>query len=866
LLQSLYKQIPSVSFLYFFIILIASFNVNAQDVIYQHFGVDEGLPSSEVYDIYQDKNGYIWFATDKGISRYNGYEFENFDTSDGLTGNVVLHFYPQPNGQIWCYTFHNKSLFFFNEDFKGFENYKYNTILKNNLKESSVLKSLHLDESDNLHVGSYGINGKIIIKNDGNVIRKRARNNQDYTPTKIVFDEEVANSFFFTSNNDTISENLSYSIRSTSSNLMAYRWKGNNTEAIFMDYMNVVVKNRFDKETLIENTHRPLVIKPLDYPYFFIGYDFDGGKIVDTKGRIIKTFFKNKSITNFLKDHEGSYWFTTKNSGVYYIKKSSVSVLKHSNQNYKTNNINSLVKTNDNTLFIGYKNGIVAKRTINEGLKIIDIPKTKSSALVEYDVTSKNIILYNDAKVRSLSLNKDIISSYTLKLSEPINETIFLSEPNGFYEVNENKSTYKYYKSPYRIQDVSYWKDDIVIATPSGVFLSLNNSFKPLAEHSKLLQFRSDDIDLSKDRSKLFIATQGAGIVIYGDRIFNITKKDGLSSNIVKEIYIEDNNTIWACTNNGLDRISFMDNDFSITNINKQKGLLSNEVIDVEIVNDTVWAGTKQGLCYFPKHIMDKKPLETPFFKLKKVLVNNVLKHNQEASCMLKLKYNENKIDIITEGISYTNNNVITYAYRLNEEDWSYTKNRTISFSSLSPGSYNFEVKMCTDESRCGDEVLEYHFIITPPFWQRWWFYTLLALLLVGLVYTFIKINVLTYSKDITRELIRLIVKRLKRKEKYISFKDRGAEIKINTNSILFVKSSGNYIDIKTDDKMHTIRMNIGKFLENVPDRLEYLRVHRSYIVRIDKITKKSKSGLLINDIKIPVSQSYHKNLKKILF
>ena len=862
MLQSILKQIPFVSFFYFFILLIASFNSNAQDVIYQHFGVDEGLPSSEVYDIYQDKNGYIWFATDKGLSRYNGYEFENFDMSDGLTGNVVLHFYPQSNGQVWCYTFHNKSLFFFNEDFKGFNTYKYNSILKKNLKESSVLKSLHIDELDNLHIGSYGVNGKIIIKNDGNVIRKRTRNTQDNISTKIVFDEEIPNSFFFTSNNDTISKKSSYSIRNTSSNLMAYKWEGNTTETLFMDYMSVVIKNNLGKETLIENTHRPLVIKPLSYPYFFVGYDFNGGKIVDTKGRIIKTFLKNKSITNFLKDHEGGYWFTTKNSGVYYIKKPSISVLKHSKQNY----INSLVKTNDNTLFIGYKNGTVAKRTINEGLEIIDIPKTKSSALVEYDVASKNIILYNDNKVKSLSLDKEIISSYTLKLSEPIDETTFLSEPNGFYEINENENTYKYYKSPYRVQDVSYWKDNLVIATPSGIFLSSNNSFKPLAEHSSLLQFRSDDIDLSKDQSKLFIATQGAGIVIYGDRISNITKKQGLSSNIVKEIYIEDNNTIWACTNNGLDRISFMGNDFSISNINKQKGLLSNEVIDVEIVNDTVWAGTKQGLCYFPKQIMDVKPLETPFFRLKKVLVNNTQRHEQETSCMLKLKYNENKIDIVTEGISYTNNNNITYAYRLNEEQWSYTKNRTISFSSLSPGSYHFEVKMCIDASRCGDEILEYYFTITPPFWQQWWFYVLLSLLLIGLVYTFIKVNILKHSRNITRELIRLIVKRLKRKEKYITFKDRGTEIKINTNSILFVKSSGNYIDIKTEDKMYTIRMNIGKFLESVPDKLEYLRVHRSYIVRIDKITAKSKNGLLINDIKIPVSQTYHKNLKKILF
>ena len=101
-------------FLFTFVSLQISY---AQTHIYKHFGVDEGLPSSEVYDIYQDKLGYVWFATDKGLSRYNGYEFENFTTKDGLPDNTILDFYPQDNGQIWCYGYHSQSLFYFDEVF-----------------------------------------------------------------------------------------------------------------------------------------------------------------------------------------------------------------------------------------------------------------------------------------------------------------------------------------------------------------------------------------------------------------------------------------------------------------------------------------------------------------------------------------------------------------------------------------------------------------------------------------------------------------------------------------------------------------------------------------------------------------------------
>ncbi len=45
----------------------------SQEYIYKEFGLNEGLPSTQVYDMHQDRNGIIWFATDRGIANYNGY-------------------------------------------------------------------------------------------------------------------------------------------------------------------------------------------------------------------------------------------------------------------------------------------------------------------------------------------------------------------------------------------------------------------------------------------------------------------------------------------------------------------------------------------------------------------------------------------------------------------------------------------------------------------------------------------------------------------------------------------------------------------------------------------------------------------------
>ena len=139
----------------------------AQTHIYQHFGVDEGLPSSEVYDVYQDTLGYIWFATDKGLSRYNGYEFENFTSKDGLPGNTVLDFYPQDNGTIFCIEYHSNTLFYFDEVFNGFKLYPYNEMLQEHIPSNAVVKSINLDENGTLTVGGYSMKGFVQITSDG---------------------------------------------------------------------------------------------------------------------------------------------------------------------------------------------------------------------------------------------------------------------------------------------------------------------------------------------------------------------------------------------------------------------------------------------------------------------------------------------------------------------------------------------------------------------------------------------------------------------------------------------------------------------------------------------------------------------------
>mgnify|MGYP003379923768 FL=1 len=105
--------------------------LRAQDAIplFKHFTTEEGLPSSEVYSSLQDKNGNMWFGTDRGVVRYDGYGFKTFTTQDGLTDNTVFFLCLDARGRLWMYTFSGRIFYLEGEKILPF---KYNELLLNN--------------------------------------------------------------------------------------------------------------------------------------------------------------------------------------------------------------------------------------------------------------------------------------------------------------------------------------------------------------------------------------------------------------------------------------------------------------------------------------------------------------------------------------------------------------------------------------------------------------------------------------------------------------------------------------------------------------------------------------------------------------
>ena len=211
---------------------------------------------------------------------------------------------------------------------------------------------------------------------------------------------------------------------------------------------------------------------------------------------------------------------------------------------------------------------------------------------------------------------------------------------------------------------------------------------------------------------------------------------------------LKNEQTVWVCTDSGLNKISLTSEGYTITGLSIDDGLINNEIASIEMVEDTLWVGTKKGLCFFPKNIIDRDSNAVNFLKIKKLTVNN---KDFNTASFLKFNHDENNIEFLIEGISFYEPS-IHYSYQLEglNDFWYTTTNRNIIFPSLPPGKYTFKVKACNKNNRCSDTIKTYSFKVRLPFWQTWWFNGLILLAIAALIYVFFKVKILTCNKDIT--------------------------------------------------------------------------------------------------------------------
>ena len=143
-------------------ILISYIKAQVVSPSFRHFTTEDGLPSSEVYNILQDRKGNIWFGTDRGVARFDGYEYRTFTYNDGLTDNTVFKLFEDKKGRVWMLTFSGRIFYFENDKIYP---YKYNDILFETT-QSRVPYDFYIDSLENVFVAQLDY-GEFKISNEG---------------------------------------------------------------------------------------------------------------------------------------------------------------------------------------------------------------------------------------------------------------------------------------------------------------------------------------------------------------------------------------------------------------------------------------------------------------------------------------------------------------------------------------------------------------------------------------------------------------------------------------------------------------------------------------------------------------------------
>ncbi|MDP2541721.1 DNA-binding response regulator [Tenacibaculum discolor] len=103
------------------------------------------------------------------------------------------------------------------------------------------------------------------------------------------------------------------------------------------------------------------------------------------------------------------------------------------------------------------------------------------------------------------------------------------------------------------------------------------------------------------------------------------------------------------------------------------------------------------------------------------------------------------------------------------------------------------------------------------------------------------------------------IVSTSKNNSSFIYIRKDRKQVKVHLDSILYIESLKDYIKIHLEKEKHITKSSISAFEEKLDQR--FIRIHRSYIVNIDKITAYTKNDIEIGKIEIPIGENFRSNL-----
>jgi ligand-binding sensor domain-containing protein len=724
---------------------------------FKHYTVEDGLPSSEVYQVKQDSKGYIWFATGNGVSRFNGYEFENFSITDGLPDNTVFEIYEDKFERIWFVPLSCKLSYYYKGKIYPFQ---YNDQLQK-FTTNPLKTSFCVDDNGTIFLGLHQGRGVIEVSKNGKITNHFPQLNVgdldilEPDTNKFVYsyfenpENRVKRIMFHDRGSDTllipkeeIAAGASGRVAVSSRNEYLI---GIGSSLIQIDKNNLsnyrVEKFKNRLIWVYEDRDKDLWVGTLPGGMYFIKRRNFADK---------KLFLSGLSLTGFLQDKEGGFWYSTEGNGVYYAPSKDVLVFDE-NVGFSDDRILCLAVSKTN-VFAGSQNGFVEV--------IQDQKKVKTYDLNLKSVHSNEIsaIFYDDLKdvlwVAGSSSGKIKNGRFYQEVKNPkFNEMIVDSSgvnwmvASGDFSKMVNgkmitiRSTVDFQKFK-RMNAITEGKNNtLLIGALNGLWKydKGSDNLEYTGYKNKLLQNRILDIERFSD-SLYVLATKGAGIIFYDCKnVCQINSKKGLLGDNVYSL-CKDSSIIWAATNKGLNKIVIKQRKplkYKLYGYTSLDGLPSNEIHAVKKFGRQIWLATNRGLVFFYPDSINNKVVQLP------VYINHILINDKDTaiSSSYHLAYDENNIKINFTGLGYKNAGKLRYRYKMIglDTDWNYTKAREVQYTTLPANAYTFVLNVQNSTGGWSTNEVRVHFRIRLPFWKEWWF--ILGMIALGIYVMFIMIR-----------------------------------------------------------------------------------------------------------------------------
>lgn len=757
-------------------ILLAT-SLFTQTPSYYHYSATDGLASSTVYQIIQDRDGFIWFATANGLSKFDGKQFTTYRTMDGLNSNSIISIAEGDKGELYIGNFVEG----INIIKDGIINNYYSNVNVRNITISYlIIDSSKKNEQTIFAFGRWGLFINIISEKKSTGLTSSIITNSPLRINKLEKLQngnimaltatglyELKDGLFSKAPINGLSDTVIYSLANSNDGNYVIGTKGsiykikNNT---VIDMIQVDIAGNNDVVIILCDRNNNIWFSIMSKGFYFIASG--SNKIIDMGS---KFGLQNTLVNNFFEDKEGNIWVSTFGKGVYCLNNLYLTSYNESD-GLSNNNVYSIANDKYGNLIFGTFNGISVLKK-NESLTSIKKLFFKTQTVYIYSIKNINNEFYVGC---ALGFDQQIDISFQGMKLHMFSGLSFCKLRNGLYligswynhirvsrEFNHDSKFSTFFVfgdsiNSNRTNDIfEDTKKNTWIATSFGLCkasIQLDKTGKLVLEKSffstnPVLSSKINSIYQDNNHNVWFAGEMGiARYNLQNDSVYTYTKINGYDLSSSTSIVSDNKNRLWIGNMKGL----YLFSGDSVKYLNRQTGLPSNEVLSLSYnsLGDSLIIGTSNGISFLDISLFNNYNPSPPNVKVTSITAGDSV---YTSYANLIFKPDQHDITIAFAASNFSSPGSVKYKYKLNNE-WITTDYGSLNFIALSSGAYELQI-MAKAQNTDWSEPCLLNFRILPRFTETIWFYILIILSFIVISLFILIISLRMNTKKIRSEL-----------------------------------------------------------------------------------------------------------------